>query len=148
MTGAHVLKRKFSRSEENTMSTNRLLNLFIAMALVLVAALLVREVNATTASVSSVDSATRSYAAWAKAAESESSVMDSATRSYRAWAASVQGFVVPATGISESTDYYQRHPELGAGFAVTVDTISDRVPLDECFDVSISEVAACREASQ
>lgn len=46
------------------------------------------------------------------------------------------------------TDYFLRHPELRSGLTVSIDIASDHAPLDECFDVSLSEVAACREASQ
>ena len=44
--------------------------------------------------------------------------------------------------------YYQSHPELRDGLTRTVETASEVAPIDECFDVSLSEVAACREASQ
>jgi hypothetical protein len=46
---------------------------------------------------------------------------------------------LPVTGASEYLDYHQRHSEQrDAGISLS----------DECFDVSISELAACREASQ
>jgi len=76
--------------------------------------------------------------------------------------------VVPVTGASEYLDYYQRHAERSAPAGVAAD-MSDyfaRHPelrheietsvrpalqnstIDECFDVSVSELAACRAASQ
>ena len=46
----------------------------------------------------------------------------------------------PAPRLSEvGSDYYQRHPELST---------SANTPLDECVDVSIGELAACRLAGQ
>jgi hypothetical protein len=42
-----------------------------------------------------------------------------------------------ATRWTAIADYYQDHPQQSAHTA-----------LDECYDVSLSEVAACREASQ
>ena len=56
--------------------------------------------------------------------------------------------IVPVTGTLEFSDYYQRHPELHGEMAQSVDAIWDRAPLDECFDVSLSEVAACRDVSE
>ena len=44
--------------------------------------------------------------------------------------------------------YYQSHPELRDGLTKTVETASEVAPIDECFDVSLSELAMCREASQ
>ena len=55
---------------------------------------------------------------------------------------------VPGTGNSQFPDYFLRHTELRSGFTESIDIASDPAPLDECFDVSLSEVAACREASQ
>jgi len=94
------------------MFANRLLNLFVVISLVAVAALLVREASATAAVVSNVDSGTRSYIGWAKAVELESNQqlthtsagrglwnvagillenkVDSATRSYVSWAKDMQ----------------------------------------------------------
>lgn len=83
------------------MYTNRLLTLFISIALLAVAVLLVREANATGAVVATMDSANRSYTARAR---------------------SLQGAAVPVTGISELPDYYQRHPELRVPLKRTVDT--------------------------
>lgn len=76
--------------------------------------------------------------------------------------------IVPVTGAEELSDYYQRHPERSApaeirvdtsdyfarhsalrrGLPTSVHTILPGSLIDECFDVSISEIAACREASQ
>ncbi|HEX5839823.1 MAG TPA: hypothetical protein VFY26_18450 [Anaerolineales bacterium] len=68
------------------MVTNRFIRLFIAISVLAVVVLVVREANATASPVANVDSAARSYTAWAKAAEAESSMLDSATRSYIAQA--------------------------------------------------------------
>lgn len=46
------------------------------------------------------------------------------------------------------SDYFLRHPGLPGGLTTAVDITGDRAPLDECFDVSLSEIAQCREASQ
>src|SRR5512134_3992229 len=68
------------------MYTNRFISLLVAISLLAVTVLVVREANATT---SLVPSATRSYTAWAKAAEAEASTVDSATLSYIAQAKAV-----------------------------------------------------------
>jgi len=71
------------------MHTNRFISLLIAFSLLAVVVLAVQKANATASLVANVDSATRSYTAWAKAAEAEASTMDSATRSYIAQAKAV-----------------------------------------------------------
>jgi len=71
------------------MYTNRFIRLLIAISLLAVVVLVVREANATMSLVANVDSATRSYTAWAKAAEAEAGTVDSATRSYIAQAKAV-----------------------------------------------------------
>ena len=71
------------------MYTNRFISLLIAISLLAVAVLVVREANATASLVASVDSATRSYTAWAKAAGAEARTVDSATHSYIAQAKAV-----------------------------------------------------------
>ena len=71
------------------MYTNRFISLLVAISLLAVVVLVVREANATTSLAANVDSATRSYTAWAKAAEAEASTVDSATRSYIAQAKAV-----------------------------------------------------------
>lgn len=71
------------------MYTNRFISLPIAISLLAVVVLVAREATAILSPVSNVDSATRSYTAWAKAAEAEASTMDSATRSYIAQAKAV-----------------------------------------------------------
>ena len=71
------------------MYTNRFISLLVAVSLLAVAGLVVREANATASLVANVDSATRSYTAWAQAAEAEASTVDSATRSYIAQAKAV-----------------------------------------------------------
>ena len=64
------------------MYTNRFIRLLIAISLLAVVVLVVREVNATTSIAANVDSATRSYTTWAKAAEAEASTVDSDTLDY------------------------------------------------------------------
>jgi len=71
------------------MYTNRFISLLIAISLVAVVVLVVGKANATASVVANLDSATRSYTAWAKAAEAETSTVDSATRSYIAQAKAV-----------------------------------------------------------
>jgi hypothetical protein len=137
MTGAQGPKRKFNRSKEIKMFGYRYFILLGSAALLLVVLLTVQQAFARPAAVSDMDSAAQSYSAWAKAAEVEN--IDSATRSYRAWALEVEGAVIPLTGNAESPDYHQRHSEQPE---------TKISPIDECFDVSLSEVAACREASQ
>lgn len=68
------------------MYTNRFISLFIAISLLAVVGLVVRNAYATTSLVTNVDSASRSYTAWARAAEAEASTVDSATLSYIAQA--------------------------------------------------------------
>jgi hypothetical protein len=71
------------------MYTNRFIRLLVAVSVFAAAVLVVREADATTSLVANVDSATRSYTAWAQAAEAEASMVDSATRSYIAQAKAV-----------------------------------------------------------
>jgi hypothetical protein len=71
------------------MYTNRFIRLLIAISVLAVVVLVVREANATAALVATEDSATRSYTAWAEAAEAEASTVDSASRSYIAQAKAV-----------------------------------------------------------
>ena len=71
------------------MFTNRFISLLVAISLLAVAVLVVQKANASALLVANVDSATRSYTAWAKAAEAEASTLDSATRSYIAQAKAV-----------------------------------------------------------
>lgn len=75
---------------------------------------------------------------------------------------------IPVTGEEALSDYYQRHfernrsaansvgpsdhltrhPELRGGMTTSVGVASQGSAIDECFDVSISELVRCREASQ
>ncbi|HZM20972.1 MAG TPA: hypothetical protein VFC02_04460 [Anaerolineales bacterium] len=71
------------------MYTNRFISLLVAISLLAVTVLVVRNANATASLAANVDSATHSYTAWAKAAEAEASTVDSATRSYIAQAKAV-----------------------------------------------------------
>lgn len=82
------------------MYTNRFIRLLIAISLLAVIVLVVREANASMSLVANVDSATRSYTAWVKAAEAEASTVDSATRSYIAQAKAVACSVDAAYGLS------------------------------------------------
>ena len=77
------------------MYTNRFISLLVAISLLAVTVLVVR--NATASLAANVDSATHSYTAWAKAAEAEASTVDSATRSYIAQAKAVACGVDAAT---------------------------------------------------
>jgi len=79
------------------MKNSRLFTLLMVAALLAVVALTAREAIATTAVVTEVDSATRSYQAWAKAVESEDYAIDSATRSYIAWAKAAEAGLIPVT---------------------------------------------------
>ena len=88
------------------MFKNRFLALMIVVPLFVVAVLPVQEAKAaesqnvapakameceaTLAPDAGLDSATRSYIAWAKAVETESYVIDSATQSYIAWAKAIE----------------------------------------------------------
>ena len=71
------------------MYTHRFIRLFIAISVLAVVVLVVREANATPSLAANVDSASRSYTAWAEAAEAKASTLDSATRSYLAQAKAV-----------------------------------------------------------
>ena len=82
------------------MYANRFIRLLIAISLFAIVVLVVREANATVSLVANVDSATRSYTAWAKAVEAEASTVDSATRSYIAQAKAVTCGVEAAYGQS------------------------------------------------
>jgi hypothetical protein len=62
------------------MFTNRLFNMIVAISLLAVTVLVVREANAT------ASPAIRSYTAWAKVTEAEASTVDSAALSYIAQA--------------------------------------------------------------
>jgi hypothetical protein len=109
--------------KEIKMYTNRFISLLIALSLLAVTVLVVREANATASLVGDVDSATRSYsayAAWAKAkaAEAEASMVDSATRSYIAQAKAVTCGVDATYGLdldSATRSYIARAKSLEAG---------------------------------
>ena len=59
-----------------------------------------------------------------------------------------RGRAADAARWTDLAEDYQSHPELRGGLTRTVETASEVAPIDECFDVSLSEVVACREASQ
>jgi hypothetical protein len=71
------------------MFTKRFISLLIAVSLLAVTVLVVRSADDTASLVTNVDSATRSYTAWAKVANAEASTVDSAVRSYIAQAKAV-----------------------------------------------------------
>ena len=77
------------------MYTKRFIILLIAISLLAVTVLVVQKANATTSLVSNVDSATRSYTAWAKAVEEKANTVDPATRSYTAQAKAIACGVDP-----------------------------------------------------
>ena len=64
------------------------------------------------------------------------------------WKIGIQSGVFSVTAPLEASDYFQRHSELSSGLNASAQGPSGRVPLDECFDVSLSEAAACRAASE
>ena len=100
------------------MYTNRFINLLVAISLLAVTVLVVRNANATASLVANVDSATYSYTAWAKAAEAEASTVDSATRSYIAQAKAVACGVDATYGLnldSAARSYVAWAKSLGAG---------------------------------
>ena len=66
------------------MYTYRFMSLLVAISLLVVTVLVVREANATTSLVPHFDSATRSYIAWGQAMQVRNAI-DSGTRSYIAW---------------------------------------------------------------
>ena len=83
------------------MYTNRfMINLLVAISLLAVTVLVVRNANATTSFAANVNSAARSYTAWAKAAEAEASTVNSATRSYIAQAKAAACGVDAAYGLN------------------------------------------------
>ena len=88
------------------MYTNRFISLLVAISLFAVVVLAVQKANATTSLVTNLDSATRSYTAWAKAAEAEASTVDSATRSYIAQAKAVACRMDATYGLDSATRSY------------------------------------------
>jgi hypothetical protein len=106
------------------MFTNRFFTVLVILPLAAVAGLTVREAIATSSVTSHVEEAdTARWEAMSEyyANQAQRYTMDSATRSYIAWGQALQA----------------KDENRASG-----------TPLDECFDVSLSEVAACREASQ
>ena len=71
------------------MYTYRFMSLLVAISLLVVTVLVVREANATTSLVPHFDSATRSYIAWGQAIQVRNAI-DSGTRSYIAWGEALQ----------------------------------------------------------
>jgi hypothetical protein len=103
------------------MSTKRFFILLTVITIMVVVAVSIREVFASSNAVPEMDSATRSYIAWGealKAANKEGFIVpvtgygnaiDSATRSYIAWgnalkAANKEGIMVPVTGNNNAVD--------------------------------------------
>jgi len=89
-----------------------------------------------------MDSATRSYTAWGQAIQVRNTI-DSGTRSYIARAEALEKAKLNA--LDSGTRSYIAW---GEALEASAQGPSGRAPLDECFDVSLSEVAACHEASQ
>jgi beta-lactamase class D len=76
-------------TKEVEMSTKRFFIVLTVAVLLVVIALTAQLTLAAGTNANEVDSATRSYMAWAKAVEVNSALLDSATRSYTAWAKAV-----------------------------------------------------------
>ena len=108
------------------MSTKRFFTLLTVIAIIVVVAVSIREVVASSNAAPEMDSATRSYIAWGealKAANKEGfmvpvtgygNTMDSATRSYIAWgnalkAAKKEGGMVPVNGYSDVINSEAQH---------------------------------------
>ena len=129
------------------MFTNRIFTVLVSLALAAFIVLTVREALATSAVASNAEEAlgiersrSADTARWEAIAEYYQSVEE---------AHSLQrGRAADAARWTDLAEYYQSHLELRGGLARTVETASEVAPIDECFDVSLSEVAACREASQ
>lgn len=86
------------------MHTHRFISLLIAISLLAVTVLVVRQANAT----ANTDSAIRSNTAWAKGAEAEANPVDSATRSYiaQAKAAACSVDAANSLGLDSATRSY------------------------------------------
>lgn len=82
------------------MFTYRFISLLAAISLLAVVVLVAREANASMPLDANVDSATRSYTAWIKAAEAKANTVDSAARSYIAQAKAVTCNVDTAYGLN------------------------------------------------
>ncbi|HEY9528369.1 MAG TPA: hypothetical protein VIR02_14850 [Anaerolineales bacterium] len=129
------------------MFTNRIFTVLVILVLAAVIVLTVREAMATSAVAPNPEEApsiersrSADTARWEAIAEYYQSV-EEAHNLQRGRAADAARWTVLA-------HYYQSHPELRDGLTKTVETASEVAPIDECFDVSLSELDVCREASQ
>ena len=153
------------------MFTNRLFTVLVSLALAAVIVLTVREAMATSAVASNAEEALRversrsadtaRWEAMGKYYENQAQHQRSRSAETARWEAIAEyyqsveeaqdvqrGRAADAARWTDLAEYYQSHPELRGGLTRTVETASEVTPLDECFDVSLSEVAGCREASQ
>jgi hypothetical protein len=153
------------------MFTNRFFTVLVILALAAVIVLTVREAMATSAVASNAEEALRversrsadtaRWEAMGKYYENQAQRQRSRSADTARWEAIAEYYqsVEEAQNVQRGRDadaarwtdlaeYYQRHPELRGGLIRAVETASEVAPIDECFDVSLSEVAACREANQ
>lgn len=153
------------------MFTNRFFTVFVVVALTAVIVLTVREAMATSAVASNAEEAlsiersrsadTARWEAMGKYYENQAPRLRSRSAETARWEAIAEyyqsveeaqdlqrGRAADADRWTALAEYYQSHSELRGGLTGTVETTSEVAPIDECFDVSLSELAACREASQ
>ena len=105
ITYTDVVNRIQTSTKEVEMSTKRFLTLLIVAVFLAVIAFTAQAAFATGSAANDLDSATRSYIAWAKAVEEKANALDSATRSYIAWAKAVEvngsAYYIPVTGTAD-----------------------------------------------
>jgi hypothetical protein len=118
------------------MFTNRLFNLIVAAVLVVVVALAVQQ----------------AFATKAIAPETDNVYFESKEEALRESQLGEHYGVLPEDVARFSAEQINREYILGERYGVTpgqyAPSKSYRSPLDECFDVSLREVASCRNASQ
>ena len=129
------------------MFTNRFFTVLVILVLTAVIVLTVRDAMATSAVAPNAEEALRidrsrsaDTVRWEAIAEYYQRVEEAHNLQ--------RGRAADAARWTDLAEYYQSHPELRGGLTRTVETASEGAPIDECFDVSLSEVAACRAASQ
>jgi|SRR5690349_19341430 len=153
------------------MFTNRFFTVLVSLALAAVIVLTVREAMATSAVAFNAEEAlsnersrsadTARWEAMGKYYENQVPRLRSRSAETARWEAIAEyyqsveeahnlrrGRAADTARWTALANYYQGHPQLRGGSTRTVETASEVAPIDECFDVSLSEVAACREASQ
>ena len=153
------------------MFTNRFFTVLVIVALAAVIVLTVREAMATSAVAYNAGEALSMERSWSadtarweamgKYYENQVPRLRSRSAETARWEAIAEyylsveeaqdlqrGRAADAARWTDLAEYYQSHPELRGGLTGTVETTSEVAPIDECFDVSLSELAACREASQ